>query len=90
MLIFPVSQSGVSSLDWLPNSDRKLIYGTMNGIVRICDIDERKFAHEFNCTTNVEGRTTNNEPIHYVKQISCSNNGICAIASSELGNGNGR
>ena len=90
ILIFPVSQSGVSSLDWLPNSDRKLIYGTMNGIVRICDIDERKFAHEFNCTTNVEGRTTNNEPIHYVKQISCSNNGICAIASSELGNGNGR
>ena len=59
----------------------------MNGIVRICDIDERKFAHEFCCTTNVEGKNTNNEPVHFVKQISCSNNGICAIASSELRGG---
>ena len=61
----------------------------MNGIVRICDIDERKFAHEF-CTYE----NTNNEPVHFVKQISCSNNGICAIASSELRadnfHGNGR
>ena len=75
-IVITVSQAGVSALDWLPHSDRKLVYGTTTGTVRICDIDERKFVHEFSINEDI------NEPPHFIKQISCSSNGnLCAIAS---------
>jgi len=74
-----VSQSGVSALDWFPHSDRKFIYGTMTGNVRICDKDERKAASEFNLNEN--GTSGNN----FVNQIVCSNTGnLCAIAHSKF------
>ena len=61
------------------------IYGAMNGIVRICDIDERKpFLHEF--TSHQE-----NEPPQFVKQVSCSSNGnLCAIATESNQNVDGK
>lgn len=69
-----VSQSGVSALDWFPNSDRKFIYGTMSGTVRICDKDERKSNHEFNVDDSC-----------FVKQITCSNmSNLVAIATEDL------
>lgn len=74
-----VSQSGVSALDWFPNSDRKFIYGTMSGTVRICDKDERKLNHEFNI----------NEENVFIKQITCSNTGnMVAIATTEVNHQN--
>jgi len=68
-----VSQSGISALDWFPNSDRKFIYGTMTGNVRICDKDERKAACDFNLNENSANS--------FVNQIVCSSTGnLCAIA----------
>jgi WD40 repeat protein len=68
-----VSQSGVSALDWLPNSDRRFIYGTMNGQVRICDKDERKATCEL--ATAIPCNT-------FIKQVVCSPTGnLCAVAS---------
>lgn len=70
-----VSQVGVSALDWLPNSDRKFIYGTMTGTMRVCDRDERKSSLEFNIGEHQE------KP-HFVKQVVCSNtSNLCAISS---------
>ena len=72
-----VSQAGVSALDWFPNSDRKFVYGTMTGNVRICDKDDRKAAAEFNVDEN---------QAHFIKQICCSSTGnLCAIASEAPG-----
>lgn len=64
-----ISTSGVSALDWLPNSDQKIVYGSMSGTVRICDKDERKSEKEFSLDH------------HRIKQINCSNSGnLAAIA----------
>ena len=68
-----VSPSGVTALDWVPNSDQKFLYGTMNGMVRICDKDERKSSTEFHLQ---EG----NNP--FINHLTCSSTGnLCAIAS---------
>ena len=66
-----VSPSGVTALDWIPNSDQKFIYGTMNGMVRICDKDERKSSTEFNLQ---EGQNP------FINHLTCSSTGnLCAI-----------
>ena len=68
-----VSPSGVTALDWIPNSDQKFLYGTMNGMVRICDKDERKSSTEFHLQ---EG----NNP--FINHLTCSSTGnLVAIAS---------
>ena len=80
-----VSQSGVSALDWFPNSDRKFIYGTMTGNIRICDKDERKSASDFNLYDQNGGNgSSGNGSQYFVNQIVCSNTGnLCAIAHSK-------
>lgn len=38
--------SAVTALDWVKHSERHFLYGTENGIVRLCDKDERKTVKE--------------------------------------------
>ena len=45
-----VSTCSVTSLDWIPNSDRHFVYGTSNGTVRLCDADERKVVTEMSAS----------------------------------------
>ena len=69
-----VSPSGVTALDWVPHSDQKFIYGTMNGMVRICDKDERKSSTEFHLQ---EGQNP------FINHLTCSSTGnLCAIGTS--------
>ena len=37
-----ISQSSVTALEWIPSSERHFLYGTRNGIVRLCDRIERR------------------------------------------------
>ena len=37
-----ISQSSVTALEWIPGSERHFLYGTRNGIVRLCDRIERR------------------------------------------------
>ena len=37
-----ITQSSITALDWIPNSERHFLYGTQNGIVRLCDSNERR------------------------------------------------
>ena len=37
-----ISQNSVTALEWVPNSERHFLYGTRNGIVRLCDRIERR------------------------------------------------
>ena len=37
-----ISQNSVTALEWIPNSERHFLYGTRNGIVRLCDRIERR------------------------------------------------
>lgn len=40
--------SAVTALDWVKHSERHFLYGTENGVVRLCDKDERKTVKELN------------------------------------------
>ncbi len=82
-----VSQSGVSALDWFPNSERKLIFGTMSGSVRICDKEERKFAHEFNVFNSENQSHASLEENHCIKQLTCHHSNLVAIATESKSEG---
>ena len=45
-----MSTCSVTSLDWIPNSERHFVYGTSNGTVRLCDADERKVVTEMSAS----------------------------------------
>ena len=59
-----VSTCSVTSLDWLPNSDRHFVYGTSNGAIRLCDADERKVVTE--TSTNKGGGSSSSS----IQQVS--------------------
>ncbi len=43
-----ICQNSVTALEWIPNTDRHFLYGTRNGIVRLCDSAERRTINEVN------------------------------------------
>ena len=72
-----ISNAGVTTLDWVQNSDRHFVYGTTNGVVRICDQSERKTCSE---TIVTEGGT--------VSLVDCSPNGnLLAVSTSDEAKG---
>ena len=77
-----VSTCSVTSLDWLPNSDRHFVYGTSNGTVRLCDADERKVITEMSTS-----RETGNGSTQSIQQLACSPNNGSVIAISAASNG---
>lgn len=69
-----ISQSAITSLDWVANSERHFVYGTNTGTVRLCDKDERKATAELGTEESAN-----------VQQVACSPNGsLCAVATTKL------
>ncbi len=65
-----ISQGGISSLEWLPNSEKHFLYGSKNGIIRLCDKDERKATGEMSFSDQT-----------VVYTLSCSPSANCFVAS---------
>ena len=82
-----ISNSPVTSLEWMPNSDTNFIYGTTSGNVRVCDQLQRK--------TTCDIDVTSDQSMDYghvqrqacsIQQISVSPSGSTLAASISLDN----
>ena len=80
-----ISNSGVTSLEWMPNSDSNLLCGTTSGIIRMYDQAERKTTCEINASTDkcdMYGEALRFENSCSIQQMAVSPNGSILAAST--------
>ena len=65
-----ISNQPITALDWIPHSDRHFIYGTKTGVVRFCDMTERRTNSE---VSSGEGCI--------IRTLTCSPNANCLTVS---------
>ena len=75
-----ISNSSVTSLEWMPHSDNNFIYGTSSGNIRICDQSQRKTTSDIN--TNIDQYyAQNSDNCMSIAQIAINTNGTTLAAS---------
>ena len=75
-----ISNSSVTSLEWMPHSDNTFIYGTSSGNIRICDQSQRKTTSEFNANVD-QYYAQNSDNCQSIVQIAVNTNGTTLAAS---------
>ena len=84
-----ISNSAVTSLEWMPHSDTNFIYGTTSGIIRICDQSQRKTTCDINVTSDQcmsYGEVQRHENSCSIQQIAVSPSGTILAASIRRNN----
>ena len=79
-----ISNSSVTSLEWMPNSDSNFIYGTTSGNIRICDQSQRKTTCDINVNTDqylAYANSQGHDNSLSIEQIAISTSGTCLAAS---------
>ena len=79
-----ISNSSVTSLEWMPHSDTNFIYGTTSGNIRICDQSQRKTRCDINVNTDqylAYGNSQGHDNSLSIEQIAISTSGTSLAAS---------
>ena len=75
-----ISNSSVTSLEWMPHSDNNFIYGTSSGNIRICDQSQRKTTTDINANVDQYSAPSNDNSLG-IAQIALNTSGTTLAAS---------
>ena len=75
-----ISNSSVTSLEWMPHSDNNFIYGTSLGNIRICDQSQRKTTADI-CVNVDQYSTPSCDNTLSIEQLAINTNGTTLAAS---------
>jgi hypothetical protein len=71
--LYNLETCSVTSLDWLPNSDRHFVYGTSNGTIRLCDAEDRKVVTETSASKDASPTISIQQVDHFILSLRSGN-----------------